>query len=904
MDVHEADLATPERARLGALEGGHRSAAVGHRAVEEPGSVRPQQVPLDRRQVVAGGLRVEHVGGDGVDPRQDAVRQPGAGVARMDERLGVTPRGGVVVEQVAGHQVVDDHVPADRLAGAGGQGRGTVGEGGSGGHGLEALGQCVQRLHLEDGRPGGGQASGEVGVRGLERVVPVAVAVGRQRRPGDGQRLDPVQRPREVLLDRRRCGGTVVADEGHLGSEDRCVADREQVLTDRQQRPVDDVAVGVLLAVLSRGRHELERLRPVAAGVLGAQHPQQHIPDLVVAVQCGQQADRPLADVAGAPPATGVLLEPAGREVVHQGVVGEPREGVGDGRDLGRLGGVAVEGEVQRAGEAGPEVSVAGARSCVGGVEGEPPLAGGLDVDDQPVLVAHDIGLAGPPEVGGGCLVGPGVEGDQQPRRGTAQDPDGQGDLVPLRRRARLDLEQPPVGSGVPPHARVQAVAPRAREVEQLPARVVGVAHQHAQSLPAEQARIAAPAGQQGIAPDVADGDLRVERAAHPDRRRHAVGVGGQGVARPQDLAVGTEHLELAGGGDHLAARGAPGRRGAVGVVLGRARVGGEVEHEQVVRGQRDAGQGGRGGQHRGRAVGQVVLVRGLACGTLVDEGGRADRRLDVAYVVRAGGCRVVRQDEAEEPGAVRRARREHHGLVLHRGQGVLVLQPRRGEVWPVEPRPHGSTGGPLHQLEHVGGPVDAPTQRAHDDPGHLMAGHVLPHGQCHPVLGGVDRGQVEVLADVVLVVGHRAGRGERGVLGQDGVDPHRCVGGVDDLEVPRPGRLLAAQDQRQRVVETVPPAGGTQGVVHHGHAARRRLAEQRGAAHRAVVEDPQVHVGGTRLDARGGVEQEAETARLQPGQGAVGIGLGDRTGRALESESCPRGRPLVCPHGARSYQS
>ena len=38
-----------------------------------------------------GGLGVEHVGGDRVHPRQDAVRQPGAGVARVDQRLGVAP---------------------------------------------------------------------------------------------------------------------------------------------------------------------------------------------------------------------------------------------------------------------------------------------------------------------------------------------------------------------------------------------------------------------------------------------------------------------------------------------------------------------------------------------------------------------------------------------------------------------------------------------------------------------------------------------------------------------------------------------------------------------------------------------------------------------------------------------
>ena len=53
VDVHQADLAAPERARLGALEDRHRTAAVGHRAVEEPGPVRAEQVLLDHREVVA-----------------------------------------------------------------------------------------------------------------------------------------------------------------------------------------------------------------------------------------------------------------------------------------------------------------------------------------------------------------------------------------------------------------------------------------------------------------------------------------------------------------------------------------------------------------------------------------------------------------------------------------------------------------------------------------------------------------------------------------------------------------------------------------------------------------------------------------------------------------------------------
>src|SRR5262249_9408156 len=46
--------------------------------------------------------------------------------------------------------------------------------------------------------------------------------------------------------------------------------------------------------------------------------------------ECQQQLDRTLADIARAPTAAGVLLQPARRQVMHERVLCEPRNDVGD----------------------------------------------------------------------------------------------------------------------------------------------------------------------------------------------------------------------------------------------------------------------------------------------------------------------------------------------------------------------------------------------------------------------------------------------------------------------------------------------------------------------------------------------------------------------------------------------
>ena len=66
---------------------------------------------------------------------------------------------------------------------------------------------------------------------------------------------------------------------------------------------------------------EHEPLRPVAVGSLRLHHPQQQITHRRGVAEREQQLDRALADVARAPAAARVLLEPARRQVVDERVV-------------------------------------------------------------------------------------------------------------------------------------------------------------------------------------------------------------------------------------------------------------------------------------------------------------------------------------------------------------------------------------------------------------------------------------------------------------------------------------------------------------------------------------------------------------------------------------------------------
>ena len=91
-------------------------------------------------------------------------------------------------------------------------------------------------------------------------------------------------------------------------------------------------------------------------------------------------------------------------------------------------------------------------------------------------------------------------------------------------------------------------------------------------------------------------------------------------------------------------------------------------------------------------------------------------------------------------------------------------------------------------------------------------AGHVLPDGDRGAVAGHLDRGEVEVLADVVLAGAHRAEGRQRHVLDVDQVDLGRRRPAVRHADVPEPGGLLLGQSERHRdgqVPEPPVPVGG-----------------------------------------------------------------------------------------------
>jgi hypothetical protein len=83
----------------------------------------------------------------------------------------------------------------------------------------------------------------EVRVGRLERVVPVAVAVCRQRAPGDRALRDARDRTTQVLGHAGRLAECVVADEGDRLVEQARVTGRAQVVAGREDGPEDDVAV-------------------------------------------------------------------------------------------------------------------------------------------------------------------------------------------------------------------------------------------------------------------------------------------------------------------------------------------------------------------------------------------------------------------------------------------------------------------------------------------------------------------------------------------------------------------------------------------------------------------------------------------------------------------------------------
>ena len=241
--VHEADLAPEETAALRPLEEPLQTAAVLQGPVEQAGAVGAEQVLFDETQMVAGLLRAEQSAQDGVDHRQQTVGKAGRAVFRMQKILDGArfAEMGEARERPFHHQhplkIRPDFlrplleaqrlwVPAEPP---------------------QCLRQGGEHLVVERDRPGAAQMVAKGGVDGLQRIVPVAVAVGGKPRPGDHPRTDHLQRPLDVLPYRRlfRLSLALRMEEGQGLLQERRVLRGEEVLGQGEQRPEHDVAMGI-----------------------------------------------------------------------------------------------------------------------------------------------------------------------------------------------------------------------------------------------------------------------------------------------------------------------------------------------------------------------------------------------------------------------------------------------------------------------------------------------------------------------------------------------------------------------------------------------------------------------------------------------------------------------------------
>ena len=152
-----------------------------------------------------------------------------------------------------------------------------------------------------------------VGLGRLEGIVPVAMTVGREAGSGNDPALDQVQGALDMLPHGGLFGGGIA-----VGVEERQgfiqqprIAGGGEILGQGQNGPIDDVSVGISRPDVALAVEEHEPLRPVTIGILLPEDPAQEITDGFEAAERQQQLHRPLADIAGAPAAAGVLFQAA-----------------------------------------------------------------------------------------------------------------------------------------------------------------------------------------------------------------------------------------------------------------------------------------------------------------------------------------------------------------------------------------------------------------------------------------------------------------------------------------------------------------------------------------------------------------------------------------------------------------
>ena len=721
----------------------------------------------------------EQVRRDRMDPRQHAVGEPRAGVARVHERLG----GAVVVQQqVAGQHAVDHEVGLDGFVGGIGPLASTRDQVGRGLAGLEAVGQRPQRGHEQDGGPRGDQVGREVGVGRLQRVVPVTVAVGREGGAGHPHLGDAVQRLPQVVLDRGGCGEPVVADERHAFAQERHVASGAQVVASREHRPVEDVTVRVLLALLGQRREEVEGLRPVTTRVLRPEDTQEDVALLVVAAQGGEQAHRSLADVTGAPATARELLQTTGGEVVDEGVLGEPREHRVDPGYLGRQLGVGRAGppasirsprdtvedqlilEVLVGG--GPDLEV---RTGVGDCEGDREAAPGSDLQGHPGgATAGAIGeetASSPTVTPAPCqsrrrttwsspTSSPPSRSVTRWRTGSSPSSPDSGDCrATSSRRGAPDSQRTDSPSSWEPVGAVELTsrATSPGQYHQVAESVAGTRRSGSPGAPSRRARrvldedpqtvgplhpeVAAAGRQQAVPADVAAGQLGVEGAGHPDVevRPRVSGTRASPVRSRWPCgrrtvrslaAVTTWEPSLPNHGEQLTVGPVSTWGRSECPVSSRQGVGVQVVGSED---RCDAEQRtGRG--VRVRAGGREASATSAANGRGVRLG-LGEGVVGPAAIRVAGRVRMVGAGDAEKTGVVAPA-----GAMVTGASWRTTRACSCWKRWDGSSAGDRATGTPgrsraTDQLEGVGGPARPGGQRPSSSHGTELAGHVLPDG-------------------------------------------------------------------------------------------------------------------------------------------------------------------------------
>ena len=194
MHVHVADFTTEETAAFGPLEQGHRSAPIGHGSIKQVSAVGSMQMRGNQVQMPSRLVRSKHVIDDGMDHGQKTVGEPGFAVTRVQQIVD----GAITLEiGVAGKHTVDQQVApeiGEHLLGKALENPGWFNLADT----AQGLSQRGQHLIMQGDGPGAAQAFTQRRVGRLQRVVPIAMSVGRETGIGYHPPVNQFQRPLDM----------------------------------------------------------------------------------------------------------------------------------------------------------------------------------------------------------------------------------------------------------------------------------------------------------------------------------------------------------------------------------------------------------------------------------------------------------------------------------------------------------------------------------------------------------------------------------------------------------------------------------------------------------------------------------------------------------------------------------